>query len=159
MKTTIEAGGVMQLMVEACKLRDEGATEEEVQAFLDTALGVCPLDKMPRYNCAQCQDMGRVLVWGHLPMKAVLEEQEVPKSYRTGIARCNKCDKGKPRGKVPKDCEQGYNGPVENTPEFNPSWMLLVRNNDTTSRRALDRLNEWVEELKLSAKSKQAELF
>jgi len=148
--------GVMAIMDEASNMYAAGKSKTEVQRFLDAKLGVT-VDDMRRYTCHQCLDLGRVYVWGNKAIEAILNKEPLPGNYRSCVARCDKCPRGKARGKLAKECDSSYKGSVESVPEFDPSKMLIVRNHDTSSEPEIKRLVEWVEIMR-DAK-KQTTLF
>jgi len=139
------------IMHDAAAMLESGKTQAEVQAFLEAKIGSAVEDQR-RYNCPQCWDIGMVFVWGNKAIEAILNNEPIPGNYRSCVARCDKCPKGKPRGKLAKECDSSYKGSIETVPAFDPSWMLPVRNNDTTSPEAVGRLQEWVAIMRESKK-------
>ena len=131
------------IMYEASAMLDSGKTQAEVQLFLEAKIGSA-VEKERRYNCLPCLDSGMVYVWGNKAIEAILNNEPMPGNYRSCVARCDKCPKGKPRGKLAKECDSSYKGSIETVPTFDPSSMLPVRNHDTTSPEAIGRLQEWV---------------
>jgi len=140
----VALGGIFR---ELLKMHEAGATEDEQVAMLQRRFPPVPPERQHRYGCAFCLDTGFMTIWSFAAVKAAIEGRSLP-AARTEVARCYRCERGRPRGRMRKDVDVGYKGPIEETPAFDAKQMLNVLGGDTHSEAAIARLHEWLQSQK-----------